>query len=56
MNRFGSLRGRFADQVWPGDCVITKLWHDGENGFIVQAETQEGAVVFSQARATAIGG
>ena len=56
VNRFGALRGRFANQVWPGDRVITKLWHDGDNGFIVQAETQEGAVVFSQARATATGG
>jgi len=52
VDRFGSLRGRFADQVWPGDRIITKMWHDGDDTAIVQAETQDGTVVFSQARAT----
>ena len=52
--RFGSLRGRFADHVWPGDRIVTKMWHDGDDAAIVQAETDDGTVVFSQAKATAV--
>lgn len=49
------LRGRFADQVWPGDRIVTKMWHDGDDAAIVQAETHDGTIVFSQARATTTG-
>jgi len=50
--RFGSFEARFADQVWPGDQVITKMWIIGEGEAIVQAETQKGNVVLSKSRAT----
>jgi acyl dehydratase len=49
---FGTLEGRFADQVWPEDTIVTKMWRD-DAGAIVEASTQEGNVVVSQARATA---
>ncbi len=48
--RFGGLRGRFADQVWPGDTVITRIWDD-DDGAIVEARTQKDNVVLTQARA-----
>lgn len=52
MDAFGTLEGRFADQVWPQDTIITKLWRE-DDGAIVQASTQKGNVVLSQARAIA---
>ena len=51
-SRFRSFEARFADQVYPGDSIITKLWRTGDGEAIVQAETQRGNVVLSQARAT----
>lgn len=50
--RFKSFEARFADQVWLGDTIITKMWRTGPGEAIVQAETQNGNVVLSQARAT----
>jgi acyl dehydratase len=50
--RFTSLEARFADQVYFGDAIITKIWKTKEGEAIVQAETQNGNVVLSQARAT----
>jgi acyl dehydratase len=49
---FVSLSGRFADQVWFGDTIATKLWKTGPGEAIVQAETQTGAVVISQGKTT----
>lgn len=49
-SRFGTFSARFADQVWPGDTIITKAWVVGEGDAIVQAETQKGNTVLSQAR------
>ena len=49
---FKSLAGRFADQVWFGDTIVTKLWKTGPGEAIVQAETQTGAVVISQGKTT----
>ncbi len=51
VDRFGALEGRFADQVWPEDEIITKIWRDGADA-LVEASTQKGNVVLSQARAT----
>jgi acyl dehydratase len=53
LSRFGSLRGRFADQVWPGDRIITKQWFNGDGSAIVEAETDRGITVLNQAHATA---
>lgn len=51
-SRFVSFEARFADQVYFGDTIITKLWVVGPGEAIVQAETQNGNVVLSQARTT----
>ena len=50
--RFGSFEARFSDQVWLGDQIITKMWIVGEGEAIIQAETQEGKIVLSKAKAT----
>jgi len=52
VNRFGSLSGRFADQVYPGDEITTKIWRTGDGEAVLQAETQRGAVVLNRASAT----
>ena len=49
---FKSLDARFADQVWFGDTIITKMWKTGPGEAIVQAETQTGSIVLSQAKTT----
>jgi len=51
-SRFKSLEARFADQVYFGDRIITKIWKTGDGEAIVQGETQKGNVVLSQARTT----
>jgi acyl dehydratase len=51
-NRFQSFEARFADQVYFGDTIVTKIWKTAPGEAIVQAETQKGNVVLSQARAT----
>ena len=48
-SRFRGFEARFADRVYPGDTIITKLWHTGAGEAVVQAETQDGNVVLSQA-------
>ncbi len=50
--RFVSFQARFADLVFYGDKVITKLWVTGDGEAIVQAENQKGSVVLSQAKTT----
>jgi acyl dehydratase len=52
VSKFGSLKGRFADQVWPGDEIITKQWFDGDGAAIVEVETDRGITVLTQGRAT----
>ena len=49
--RFLHFEARFADQVYFGDTIITKMWKTGAGEAIVQAESQKGNVVLSQARA-----
>jgi acyl dehydratase len=51
-DNFISMRGRFADQVWMEDRLITKVWETGDGEAIFQMETQTGNVVLSQAKAT----
>ena len=48
--RFVSFSARFADQVFYGDDVITKIWETGSGEGIVRAESQKGNTVLSQAR------
>lgn len=48
---FESIEGRFADQVWPGDTITTQIWDEGGHA-ILEARTQTGKIVLSNARAT----
>lgn len=50
--RFKSLTGRFADQIYFGDSIITKIWKVGDGEAIIQGEAKDGTVVLNQARAT----
>lgn len=50
--RFRHLEGRFADQVYPGDEIVTKIWDEADGSAIVQAETGDGRIVLSQAAAS----
>ena len=51
-DNFKSMQGRFADQVWMGDKLLTKIWITGDGEALFQMETQAGNVVLSQAKAT----
>jgi acyl dehydratase len=50
--RFTSFSARFADQVFYGDDIITKIWITRPGEAIVRAESQKGNTVLSQAKAT----
>lgn len=47
-----SFDARFADQVFMGDTIVTQMWKTAPGEAIVQAVTQKGNVVLSQAKAT----
>lgn len=49
---FRAMRGRFADRVDFGDTITTRIWRDGPGRALVQAETQDGRVVLSNAETT----
>lgn len=49
--RFFHFEARFADQVYFGDTIVTKMWRTGPGEAVVQCETQAGNVVLSQALA-----
>jgi acyl dehydratase len=51
-SRFEGFEARFADRVYCGDVITTKIWDVADGEAVVQAETQGGSVVLSQARAT----
>jgi acyl dehydratase len=51
-SRFKSFDVRFADNVYFGDTIVTKIWRIGPGEAIVQGETQKGNVVLAQAKAT----
>lgn len=49
---FKSMQGRFADQVYMGDTLITKLWVVGDGEALMQMETQKGNAILTQAKVT----
>jgi acyl dehydratase len=51
-SKLTSFEARFADVVYPGDTIITKIWRTGNGEALVQGETQKGNVVLSQAKVT----
>lgn len=50
-SRFVGMEVRFSGVVFPGDKIITEMWDEGEGRIILQAKTQEGRVVISNAAA-----
>jgi len=51
-SKFRSMSGRFSERVQFGDHIVTKIWRAAPGEAIVQAETQDGNVVLSQAKVT----
>ena len=50
--RFVSFSGRFSERVEFGDEIQTRIWHTEPGEAVLQATTQDGKVVLSQAKAT----
>lgn len=48
--RFKSMSGRFSDQVYMGDSIISKIWEEGNGTAVMQVETQKGNIVLNQCR------
>ncbi len=48
-SRFAAMSVRFSGVVYPGDTITTEMWENGDGKIIVQAKTQEGRVVISNA-------
>jgi len=51
-SRFKSMSGRFSERVQFCDHIITKIWEVAPGEAVIQAETQDGNIVLSQASAT----
>jgi acyl dehydratase len=50
--RMAGLEVRFSGVVFPGDKIITEMWDEGGGRIVLQAKTQRGDVVISNAAAT----
>lgn len=50
--RFTGLELRFSGVVFPGDSIVTEMWDEGSGRIVLQAKTQQGNVVISNAAAT----
>lgn len=47
--KFRLLEVRFRDVVYPGDKIITEMWKESDNRYIIRAKTQRGNAVISNA-------
>ena len=50
--RMTGMEVRFSGVVFPGDTITTEMWDEGGGRIILQAKTQRGDVVISNAAAT----
>jgi acyl dehydratase len=50
-SKFVGMSCRFSGVVYPGDTITTDMWDEGNGKILVQARTQEGRVVISNAAA-----
>ncbi len=50
--RMTGLEVRFSGVVFPSDTIITEMWDEGEGRIVLQAKTQRGDAVISNAAAT----
>lgn len=48
--KFKYMSGRFSDQVYPGDQIITKIWKTAPGEAVMVVETQKGNVVLNQSK------
>jgi acyl dehydratase len=48
-DRMKSMSVRFSGVVYPGDTIITDMWDEGSGKVLMQARTQDGRVVISNA-------
>jgi acyl dehydratase len=51
-DRFEGLEVRFSGVVFPGDKIITEMWKESDTRIVLQAKTQRGEVILSNAAAT----
>ncbi len=51
VSRFAGMSVRFSGVVYPGDTIVTEMWEEGDGRVVLQAKTQEGRVVISNAAA-----
>lgn len=49
---FKSIQGRFTDQVYMGDTLLTKIWKTEKGEALFQMETQKGNVILGQGKTT----
>ncbi len=49
--RLVALAGRFSDVVYPGEKLIIRIWLTGPGNAVLQAETQDGRIVFARGAA-----
>jgi acyl dehydratase len=50
-SRLAGFGVRFSGVVYPGDTITTEMWDEGNGKVLVQAKTQDGRVVISNAAA-----
>jgi len=50
-SRFAGMSVRFSGVVFPGDTITTEMWDEGNGRIVLQAKTQAGRVVISNAAA-----
>jgi acyl dehydratase len=48
-SKFAAFSCRFSGVVYPGDTIITDMWDEGNGKILIQARTQDGRVVISNA-------
>lgn len=49
--KLGALSARFSGVVYPGDTITTEMWDEGSGRIVLQAKTQAGRAVISNAAA-----
>lgn len=51
-SKLAEYEARFRNVVFPGQKIITKMWKDGDNRCVIQAETDDGRVCIANAAAS----